>query len=206
MSCIPFMRQLWCHNRYMRLIKGTEMALLGYARVSTNQQKLDTQIVALKAEGVRDDRIFSDKASGKNDRREGLQQLLQRAEIGDTIIITKMDRLGRNMLDMVRIVDECSKKSIGIKFLENGLDTSGSAGKMIVQILSAVAESERERILERTNDGRAAAMNEGVKFGRKPHKSSEQALEMIEQGKPAAEVMATTGVSRATYFRLKKSI
>ncbi|MCW7556014.1 recombinase family protein [Endozoicomonas gorgoniicola] len=88
----------------------------------------------------------------------------------------------------------------------NSLSTEGAMGKMIIQILAAVAEAERERILERTNEGRLAAKESGVKFGRKPHKSTDQAKAMICEGVSMKEVMERTGVSRATYFRLKKVV
>lgn len=86
------------------------------------------------------------------------------------------------------------------------MTTEGSMGKMVIQILAAVAEAERERILERTNEGRLAAKASGVKFGRKPHKSSEKAKSLIIKGLSTKEVIERTGISRATYFRLKKSI
>jgi DNA invertase Pin-like site-specific DNA recombinase len=182
-----------------------KMALLGYARVSTNQQKLNLQILALKEAHVREDRIFTDIMTGSTDNRNGLKRLLARAERDDTIICTKMDRMGRNTADMINIVDSCYKNGIAIKFLENGLCTEGTIGKMIIQILSAVAEAERERILERTNDGRKAAMAAGIKFGRKPHKGSDLAKKLISQNVSVKEVIAQSGISRATYFRLKKS-
>ena len=97
------------------------MALLGYARVSTSHQKLTSQITELNTAGVRDDRVFTDMMSGATDEREGLQRLLARAEKDDIILCTKMDRLGRNTADMIRIVDTCYKKGIAIRFLENGL-------------------------------------------------------------------------------------
>ncbi|WP_249356950.1 recombinase family protein, partial [Klebsiella pneumoniae] len=112
--------------------------------------------------------------------------------------------LGRNTADMIRIVDTCYKKGIAIRFLENGLSTEGTMGKMVIQILAAVAEAERERILERTNDGRKTAMIKGVKFGRKPHKKAELANELINKDVQVKEVMEKTGISRATYFRLKR--
>lgn len=180
------------------------MALLGYARVSTNQQKLDLQIEELKKAEVREDRIFTDMKSGATDVREGLKRLLSRAEKGDVIVCTKMDRLGRNTADMINIVDTCYKKGIAIRFLENGLSTEGSMGKMVIQILAAVAEAERERILERTNEGRIAAKTAGVKFGRKLHQSTEDASKLISQNHTMDVVMENTGISRATYFRLKK--
>jgi len=164
------------------------MALLGYARVSTSHQKLTSQITELKTAGVRDDRVFTDMMSGATDERAGLQRLLARAEKDDIILCTKMDRLGRNTADMIRIVDTCYKKGIAIRFLENGLSTEGT----------------RERILERTNDGRKTAMIKGVKFGRKPHKKAELANELINKDVQVKEVMEKTGISRATYFRLKR--
>ncbi len=182
------------------------MALLGYARVSTSHQKLTRQVTELKNAGVREDRIFTDMMTGATDEREGLQRLLARAEKDDIIICTKMDRLGRNTADMIRIVDACYKKNIAIRFLENGLSTEGTMGKMVIQILAAVAEAERERILERTNDGRAAAMASGVRFGRKPHSATSSAQTMIREGHTFKTVMEKTGISRATYFRLKKTL
>ena len=155
------------------------MAKLGYARVSTNQQKLDIQISALKAQGVRKDRLFSDKASGKNTHRPGLEKLLNRAEDGDEIYCTKLDRLGRNTLDMITIVEELHSKGASVTFIDDNLTTAGDMGYMLITILSAVAQAERARILERTNEGRQAAMDKGIKFGRKPHKGSDKALEMI---------------------------
>ena len=182
------------------------MAYLGYARVSTNQQKLDIQIAHLIDQGVREDRIFTDKASGKNDEREGLQKLLTRAETGDCILVKKLDRLGRNTLDMVNIIQKLDTKGITIRFIDDGIATDGPMGKMIITILSAVAQAERERILERTNEGREAALNAGIQFGRKPHKGKNIAQRMIKDGCPMQEVLEAAGISRATYFRLKKSL
>ncbi|EOA3151518.1 recombinase family protein, partial [Escherichia coli] len=91
-------------------------------------------------------------------------------------------------------------------FLENGLSTEGTMGKMVIQILAAVAEAERERILERTNDGRIAALAAGVKFGRKKHPRTPTALELISQGESLGSVTEKTGISRSTYFRLKRTI
>ncbi|WP_455479117.1 recombinase family protein [Bartonella sp. B23] len=182
------------------------MALLGYARVSTNQQKLTLQINELKNAGVREDRIFTDIMTGTTDKRDGLNRLLSRAEKDDAILCTKMDRLWRNTADMISIIDSCYKKGIAIRFLESGLSTEGTMGKMVIQILAAVAEAERARILERTNDGRTAAMAAGIKFGRKPHPKKEVALSLIKQGFSSKVVKEKTGISHATYFRLKRQI
>ncbi len=181
------------------------MAKLGYARVSTNQQKLDIQVAALKKLGVRRDRIFKDKASGKNTDRPGLERLLNRAEEGDEVFCTKLDRLGRNTLDMITIVEKLHDKGVPVTFVDDNLSTAGDMGYMLITILSAVAQAERARILERTNEGRLAAMASGIQFGAKPHKGTKKALKMIRKGVAAKEVMETAGISRATYFRLKKA-
>ncbi len=119
------------------------MAKLGYARVSTNQQKLDIQIAALKAQQVRNDRLFSDKASGKDIDRPGLAKLLSRAEDGDEVLVTKLDRLGRNTLDMITIVEQLHKKGVSVSFLDDNLSTKGDVGYMLITILSAVAQADR---------------------------------------------------------------
>lgn len=105
---------------------------------------------------------------------------------------------------MIHIVDACYKKGIAIRFLENGLSTEGLMSKMIIPILAAVAEAER--ILERTNDDRIAAMVSGVRFGRKPHPATTSAMTLIQQGLPFKVVSERTGISRPTYFRIKKRL
>uniref|UniRef100_UPI0035D00417 recombinase family protein n=1 Tax=Bartonella sp. AP18SXNS TaxID=3243472 RepID=UPI0035D00417 len=149
----------------------------------------------------------TDIKTGSTDQREGLQRLLVRAERDDTILCTKMDRLGRNTADMVSIVDSCYKKGVFIRFIENGLSTEGTMGKMVIQILAAVAEAERARILERTNEGRSAAMAAGVvKFGRKHHPKTEMLRSLIKQGISFKTIKEKTDVSRSTYFRLKRQL
>jgi DNA invertase Pin-like site-specific DNA recombinase len=182
------------------------MATLGYARVSTQQQQLDIQVTRLSAEGVRIDRIFTDKASGKNDDREGLQKLLARAESGDEVIVTKLDRLGRNTLDMIQIVEGLKEKGADVTFLDDNLTTKGDVGYMLITILSAVAQAERGRILERTNEGRKAAMDKGIQFGRKQKPETRQAIKMIETGASAKDVVVATGIGRASYYRLKNEL
>lgn len=169
------------------------MVRLGYARVSTHQQDLAVQLAALKKAGVQDhpDFLFSDTASGKNDKREGLQLLLTKARKDDHILVTKLDRLGRNTSDMVRIIEDLHERGITVQFLDDGINTEGTMGKMVVTILAAVAQAERERILERTNEGRRAAMDRGVQMGRKPSISSstkEKAIKMVAAGKPKRSV------------------
>ncbi len=180
------------------------MALLGYARVSTNQQSLDIQISRLLDEGVRRDRVFADTASGKNDDREGLQRLRARAEKDDLVLVTKLDRLGRSTGDMIKIIKGFEEKGVGVRFLDDGISTDGTMGKMVVTILSAVAEAERSRILERTNEGRLAAVESGVKFGRKRSVDRAKLLQMRDEGTGATEISKVLGVGRSTVYKVLK--
>lgn len=143
------------------------MRLFGYARVSTSQQSLDIQINALKEAGVKENRIFTDKASGSHVQRDGLTLLRLKVEEGDVVLVKKLDRLGRDTADMIQLIKEFDSMGISIRFLDDGISTEGTMGKMVVTILSAVAQAERHRILERTNEGRIEAKSNGVKFGRK---------------------------------------
>ena len=152
------------------MIKRRE--IFGYARVSTNQQSLDLQIAALINKGCREgtdpQRIFHDKESGKSmDNRDGLNKLLARVERGDIIYVKKLDRLGRNTLEMLEIIQDLNNRGISVNFIDDHLTTEGEMGRMVITILAAVAEAERCRIMERTNEGRQAAIARGVKMGRK---------------------------------------
>lgn len=178
------------------------MALLGYARVSTQQQSLDSQVAALSELGVRSDRIFTDKASGQDKDRPGLKALLARAEMGDRLLVKKLDRLGRNTLDMIQIVEFLHDRGVGIQFVDDNLSTEGEVGYMIMTILAAVAQAERARILERTNEGRRAALERGVRFGRKPHRNTARAMELIAGGAEMGETIRECEISRSTYYRL----
>jgi DNA invertase Pin-like site-specific DNA recombinase len=183
------------------------MAKLGYARVSTHQQSLDIQIERLLKEGVREDRIFTDKASGKDtDKREGLQRLMVRAEDGDAVFVTKMDRLGRNTLDMVSLVEQFTAQNVVVHFIDDHLSTAGETGKLIITILAAVAEAERARILERTNEGRQAAMERGVKFGRPQVADTEKLKALLAEGVAKTEIAKQLGVTRQYVYKLMKNL
>ena len=185
------------------------MRKLGYARVSTNQQDLTTQIEKLVAAGVENhpDFLFTDKKSGKNDNREGLQRLLTKLSKGDHLIVTKLDRLGRNTVDMVTIIKNLNDRGITVEFIDDSLNTKGTMGKMVITILSAVAEAERERILERTKEGRDKAKQEGIiKFGRKPvitKQTHQNILAQVAEGKLSkAEIAKINNVSRQYVYNV----
>ena len=180
------------------------MRLFGYGRVSTNQQSLDIQIASLKAQGVEDHRIFTDKATGSNTDRSGLDSLRVKVESGDIIIVKKLDRLGRDTADMIALINEFDSAGVKIRFIENGISTEGTEGKLIITILAAVAQAERERILERTNEGRQAAKSNGVKFGRKPSIDESRLAELIGEGIGATAIAKELGISRSAVYKFKE--
>jgi DNA invertase Pin-like site-specific DNA recombinase len=181
------------------------MRLFGYARVSTSQQSLDIQVKALKAEGVKPNRIFSDKVTGSHVKRDGLQLLRVKVEEGDVILVKKLDRLGRDTADMIQLIKEFDAVGVAIRFLDDGISTEGSMGKMVVTILSAVAQAERQRILERTNEGRIEAKTKGVKFGRKPTVDREKVQALRKQGHGATAIARQMMIGRATVYKILQS-
>ena len=178
------------------------MRLFGYARVSTSQQSLDLQVKALRNEGVRANRIFTDKISGGHLNREGLQMLRLKVEEGDVILVKKLDRLGRDTADMIQLIKEFDDMGVAIRFLDDGISTEGTMGKMVVTILSAVAQAERQRILERTNEGRLEAKAKGIKFGRKPGVDKEKARTLRSQGVGATEIARQLNIGRSTVYKV----
>ncbi|MFC4653932.1 recombinase family protein [Rheinheimera marina] len=178
------------------------MRLFGYARVSTCQQSLDIQLKALAEQGVEPHRIFSDKESGSHLNREGLQTLLMKVEKGDQVLVKKLDRLGRDTADMVNLIKEFDNMGVAVRFIDDGISTDGEMGKMVVTILSAVAQAERHRILERTNEGRQEAKARGVKFGRKPKIDKTRVIDMRAAGKSATEISRELSIGRSTVYKI----
>ena len=182
------------------------MRLFGYARVSTSQQSLDLQVQSLKKEGVKSNRIFTDKASGSKADRKGLGLLRVKVEEGDVILVKKLDRLGRDTSDMIQLIKEFEEMGVAVRFLDDGISTEGTMGKMVVTILSAVAQAERQRILERTNEGRIEAKSKGVKFGRKRSIDRGQLKELIEKGTGASKIAQQMKIGRSTVYKLMQEI
>lgn len=181
------------------------MRLFGYARVSTSQQSLDIQIKALREAGVNATRIFSDTETGRHVERAALKLLRMKVEEGDVILVKKLDRLGRDTADMIRLVKEFDDMGVAIRFLDDGINTEGTTGKMVVTILSAIAQAERLRILERTNEGRIEAKIKGIKFGRKPTIDKNQLRDLRNQGLGATNIARKMGIGRSTVYKLIKS-
>lgn len=182
------------------------MRLFGYARVSTSQQSLDLQVQALKKAGVKSNRIFTDKASGSKADRKGLNLLRVKVEEGDVILVKKLDRLGRDTSDMIQLIKEFDEMGVAVRFIDDGISTEGTMGKMVVTILSAVAQAERQRILERTNEGRIEAKAKGVRFGRKRSIDRNQLKELIEKGTGASKIAEQMKIGRSTVYKLMQEI
>lgn len=160
----------------------------------------------MKEEGVKASRIFSDKSTGSKLQRSGLDLLRIKVEEGDTVLVTKLDRLGRDTADMIQLIKDFDTNSVSVRFLEDGISTEGSMGKMVVTILSAVAQAERERILERTNEGRVEAKANGVIFGRKRSIDRDKLRSLYNQGAKASEIAKQLGIGRSTVYQLIKEI
>lgn len=178
----------------------------GYVRVSTKSQSTDTQYETMIKHGVEPEEIYQDKLSGKDTNRPGLELVLVKLDRGDELLVTKTDRLGRNTLDMLQIIEELKNRGVIVTLIDQGLSTGGRDGMLTIRLLAVIAQDERERILERTSEGRAHALANGVKFGRKQHKSTDAAVAMIDAGASAAKVAKATGISEATYYRLKAKL
>ena len=182
------------------------MRLFGYARVSTSQQSLAIQVKALKEAGAKSNRIFTDKVSGSHVDRDGLDLLRVKVEEGDVILVKKLDRLGRDTADMIQLIKEFDALGVAVRFLDDGISTEGTMGKMVIIILSAVAQAERQRILERTNEGREEAKANGVKFGRKRAIDRAQFQQFHAEGVGATDIAKQMEIGRSTVYKLIKEL
>jgi DNA invertase Pin-like site-specific DNA recombinase len=176
---------------------------IGYTRVSTVAQTLDQQNAALTASGV--SKTFSDVMSGARDDRPGLAALLDYVRKGDTVVVWKLDRLGRNTLHILETVKALTERGVTLVSTTDGIDSSTAAGRMMIGVLGSLAEYERELIKERTALKREAARKNGTKFGR--HRKVDDAehiataKRMQADGHTAKDIAKYLGVSRATLYR-----
>jgi DNA invertase Pin-like site-specific DNA recombinase len=180
------------------------MAILGYARVSTQDQNLTGQLEALRAAGATT--IYREKVSGTRADRPQLAKLMAALEPGDVVLVTKIDRLGRSTRELLELIERIAKAGASFRSIGDPLfDTSSSQGRLLVTLLAAIAEFERDLIKERTGDGRKRAQANGVQFGRKRKLSEVQRQEAIKRraaGEKLAEIAESYAVDISMISRL----
>lgn len=176
---------------------------IGYARVSSNGQNLQSQIELLKKAGC--EKIFQEKRSGtQTDKRVELQNALDFVREGDSFIVTRLDRCSRSVLDLYKIIDKLNKKNVSFKATEQEIDTSTSSGRLMIGLLSIVSEFETDLRSERQADGIASALKRGVKFGRSAKFDNEKVLEAIkmqEEGMKNQDIADHFKIGRSTLLR-----
>ena len=179
---------------------------IGYCRVSTDDQNPDLQLAALKRAGCR--RIFTDKATGAHVKRPELEKCLKALTAGDTLIVWKLDRLGRSLRDLITLLDDLKARGVAFRSLTESIDTATPTGRAMWQMVGILAELERSLLQERTQAGGAAAVARGVKMGRKPKLSPQQvahARKLLERGERPAHVAQLLKVSWRTIERALKN-
>jgi DNA invertase Pin-like site-specific DNA recombinase len=181
------------------------MSIIGYARVSTDGQSLDGQRADLRETGCH--QVFSEKVSGARSDRPALSKAIAGLALGDTLIVTRLDRLARSTRDLLNVLDAISKAGASFKSLADAwADTTTPHGRLMLTVLGGLAEFERELIRARTNDGRQRAKARGVQFGRKPKMTPFQRDEARSRRDAGDETLAdigrTYGVSHQTIGRL----
>ncbi|HKP51374.1 MAG TPA: recombinase family protein [Chloroflexia bacterium] len=181
--------------------------LVGYAQVSTQEQTLDLQRDALQKAGCA--RLFTDVISGAKQERRGLQEALSFIREGDTLVVWKLDRLGRSLRHLIAIVTALNERGIGFKSLTEQIDTTSSGGKLIFHVFGALAEFERDLIRERTNAGLAAARARGRQGGR-PRRLDDKKIRLLQQlwadkSNSIGDILSTLNISKSTLYRHVKS-
>lgn len=176
---------------------------IGYARVSTDDQDLSLQLDALEAAGC--DRIHKDTGSGAEADRPGPRQLLDVVRAGDTVMVWRLDRLGRSLSQLIALMTQLDELGVGFRSLTEQIDTTASGGKLIFHIFGALAEFERNLIRERTNAGLVAARDQGRQGGR-PGKLDARKADMAQRlyndkSNSIDDICRTLGISRATLYR-----
>jgi DNA invertase Pin-like site-specific DNA recombinase len=176
--------------------------LIGYARVSTHEQTLNLQRDTLATAGCT--KIFTDTASGAKTERIGLEQALSYVRKGDTLVVWRLDRLGRSLTHLITTMADLEERGIGFKSLTENIDTTTSGGKLIFHIFGALAEFERNLIRERTQAGLAAARARGKKGGRPKVLTGRKlimAQDLYDKRHPIPEILQTLKISKATLYR-----
>jgi DNA invertase Pin-like site-specific DNA recombinase len=176
--------------------------VIGYGRISTADQNASSQEDALKNAGV--DQMFVDTFTGAKSSRPELDRMKEQLRLGDTLVVTRLDRLGRSTKDLLNLVSELDDRGVNLQVLEQNINTSTPDGKLFFTMIAAFAEFEREIMRSRTIDGLAAARARGRLGGRKPvmsREKSQTASQMYAAGTPVKTIAEVLGVSRPTIYR-----
>ncbi len=176
--------------------------LIGYARVSTEDQHLDLQLEGLKK--TQCDRIFTDKISGARKDRKGLEDALSHLRAGDTLVVWKLDRLGRTVKQLVDLISDLEARKINFRSLTDGIDTTTTAGRFFFHVMASLAQMERELAIERTKAGLAAARALGRIGGRRrimTDSKVQSAKKLLSSGMLPKDVAADLGISVPTLYR-----
>lgn len=180
--------------------------LIGYSRISTDKQVLDSQLDELKKAGCK--KIFTDIISGSKKEREGLKELLEYARAGDIIVVYRLDRLGRSLKDLIHIMNQFEERKLGFKSLTEHIDTTTPIGKLVFQISGAFAEFERNIIRQRTQIGLKAARARG-RLGGRPTKMTPDKIRMAKQlhkdkNNKIEDILKVLQVSRRVLYKMLK--
>jgi DNA invertase Pin-like site-specific DNA recombinase len=187
--------------------KKSKPRLVAYARVSTNGQELKLQLDALLKAGVAKKDIFTDKASGSKSSRPGLDACLQQLKPGDTLLVWRLDRLGRSLRHLIDLVEDLRQRGVGFKSVCDGaIDTTTASGDLIFNIFSSLAQFERRLTQERTKAGLTAARARGRMGGRKPIPLDDPRVQTAkkmhaDKTMPIADICKTLRISRPTLYR-----
>ena len=174
----------------------------GYCRVSSTGQSYEAQVEKLIKYGVAEDCIRAEKVSGKSlEGRTELNTLMSFLRSGDTLVCTKLDRLGRSVRDIENIVNELEKKNISLVFTDQNIDTSNPTGKCFLQMMSVFAEFERNMIATRRNEGIEKAKANGVQLGRKPSIDKNQVMQLKQEGFNPTQIAKKMNINRTTVYR-----
>ena len=176
--------------------------LIGYARVSTQDQNLDLQLEALTKAGCK--KVFDDKISGSRAERPGLTKALEMLREGDALVVWKLDRLGRSVKNLVDLISELHRQGVQFKSLTDAIDTGTPSGRFFFHVMASLAEMERELTVERTRAGLELARQLGRKGGRKRQMTDskiESAKKLLASGIPPRDVAKNLGVSVPTLYR-----
>ncbi len=190
--------------------------IIGYARVSTIGQNLDSQIEQLTEQGA--EKIYKEQVTATSTKqRTELKSMIEHVRAGDTVIVTKIDRLARSISDLNKIVTELNSKGVSVKFLKEQMafeaGSNNSLNTLLFNILGSFAQFERDLIVERTSEGRQRAKANGKKFGRKPSSTDKDIAKAIElyqkrdeNGLSVGDILKMTGVKKSTFYHELKKI